>query len=78
MGEIKHQIYLQAESEVLRLQQLKTSKIKEVILKKRLDLEELCRKAHMVAEAYGAMDYSVEAIESGKKSCKKLIIFVRG
>lgn len=55
----------QAESEVSRLQQLKSSKIKEVILRKRLDLEELCRKAHMVAEAQGAVDYSVEAIESG-------------
>ncbi|KAF7153693.1 hypothetical protein RHSIM_Rhsim01G0147600 [Rhododendron simsii] len=54
-----------AESEVSRLQQLKSSKIKEVILRKRLDLEELCRKAHMVAEAQGAVDYSVEAIESG-------------
>ena len=63
---------------MLRLQQLKSSKMKEVILKKRLDLEELCRKAHIVAEAYSAIDYSVEAIESGKKSCKKLIIFVRG
>lgn len=54
-----------AESEVSRLQRLKSSKIKEVILRKRLDLEELCRKAHMVAEAQGAEDYSVEAIESG-------------
>lgn len=56
----------QAESEVSRLQQLKSSKIKEVILRKRLDLEELCRKAHIVAKALGAVDYSVEAIESGK------------
>ncbi|KAI8572606.1 hypothetical protein RHMOL_Rhmol01G0212600 [Rhododendron molle] len=54
-----------AESEVSRLQQLKSSKIKEVILRKRLDLEELCRKAHTLAEAQGAVDYSVEAIESG-------------
>uniref|UniRef100_A0A5B7AE16 65-kDa microtubule-associated protein 3-like n=2 Tax=Davidia involucrata TaxID=16924 RepID=A0A5B7AE16_DAVIN len=54
-----------AEAEVLRLQQLKSSRIKEVLLKKRSDLEEICRKAHMVAEALGAMDYSVEATESG-------------
>ncbi|GMP61794.1 hypothetical protein CsSME_00024120 [Camellia sinensis var. sinensis] len=54
-----------AEAEVSRLKQMKSSKIKEVILKKRSDLEELCRKAHMVAEAHDAVDYSVEAIESG-------------
>ena len=46
---------------------MKSSKMKEVILKKRSDLEELCRKAHMVAEAQDAVDYSVEAIESGNR-----------
>ncbi|KAK3036137.1 hypothetical protein RJ639_031718 [Escallonia herrerae] len=54
-----------AEAEVLRLQQIKSSKMKEVILKKKLDLEELCRKAHMVAESSSALDCSAEAIESG-------------
>ncbi|CAL5397983.1 unnamed protein product [Camellia sinensis] len=54
-----------AEAEVSKLKQMKSSKIKDVILKKRSDLEELCRKAHMVAEAHDAVDYSVEAIESG-------------
>ncbi|CAK9165217.1 unnamed protein product [Ilex paraguariensis] len=53
-----------AEAEVLRLQQIKSSKIKEVLLKKKLDLEELCRTAHMVAKAH-AQDYSVEAVECG-------------
>lgn len=46
--------------------------MKEVILKKRLDLEELCRKAHMVAEAHSAMDYSEEAIDSGITCTHKL------
>ncbi|XP_059651539.1 65-kDa microtubule-associated protein 3-like isoform X2 [Cornus florida] len=54
-----------AEEEVLRLQQMKLSKIKEVLLKKRSNLEEICRKAHMVDEALNTMDVSVEAIESG-------------
>ncbi|KAK2994287.1 hypothetical protein RJ640_024010 [Escallonia rubra] len=54
-----------AEAEVLRLQQIKSSKMKEVILKKKLDLEELCRKARMVAESSSALDCSAEAIESG-------------
>lgn len=51
---------------MLRLQQIKSCKMKEVICKKRLDLEDRCRKAHMIAEANNAANYSVEAIESGK------------
>lgn len=58
--------FLQADAEVLRLQQIKSCKMKEVICKKRLDLEDRCRKAHMIAEANSAANYSVEAIESGK------------
>ncbi|KAL8091866.1 65-kDa microtubule-associated protein 3-like isoform X1 [Apium graveolens] len=54
-----------AEAEVLRLQQIKSCKMKEVICKKRLDLEDRCRKAHMIAEANNAANYSVEAIASG-------------
>lgn len=54
-----------AEAEVLRLQQTKSCKMKEVICKKRLDLEDRCRKAHMIAEADSAANYSVEAIDSG-------------
>ncbi|XP_017245105.2 65-kDa microtubule-associated protein 3 isoform X2 [Daucus carota subsp. sativus] len=54
-----------AEAEVARLQQIKSCKIKEVICKKRLDLEDRCRKAHMIEEANSAANYSVEAIESG-------------
>ncbi|KAK4849053.1 hypothetical protein QYF36_020281 [Acer negundo] len=51
------------EGEVSRLEQFKSVKIKEVILKKRLELEEICRKTHMVTE--GHQEYSIEAIESG-------------
>ncbi|KAK2650533.1 hypothetical protein Ddye_018022 [Dipteronia dyeriana] len=51
------------EGEVSRLEQFKSVKMKEVILKKRLELEEICRKTHMVTE--GHREYSIEAIESG-------------
>ncbi|KAK6920256.1 hypothetical protein RJ641_016160 [Dillenia turbinata] len=54
-----------AEDEVLRLEGLKSSKMKDLILKKQLELEELLRRAHMVCEADSAKEYSVEAIESG-------------
>ncbi|XP_052211040.1 65-kDa microtubule-associated protein 3-like [Diospyros lotus] len=54
-----------AEAEVSRLQKIKASKIKDVILKKRSYLEELCRKAHMVLEEQSAAVYSVGTIDSG-------------
>ncbi|KAL8091867.1 65-kDa microtubule-associated protein 3-like isoform X2 [Apium graveolens] len=63
--EVKIQRLQKAEAEVLRLQQIKSCKMKEVICKKRLDLEDRCRKAHMIAEANNAANYSVEAIASG-------------
>lgn len=49
-----------------RLQEMKSTKMKEVLLRKRLDLEEICRKAHMIIETQHSVDFSVEAIESGK------------
>ncbi|KAF2282663.1 hypothetical protein GH714_043773 [Hevea brasiliensis] len=55
----------QVEDEVSRLKQLKSSKVKEIILKKRLELEELCRNAHMVTESLTAAEYSIEAVTSG-------------
>ncbi|BFG21761.1 hypothetical protein CerSpe_080350 [Prunus speciosa] len=53
------------EEEVSRLQQLKSSKLKEIFQKKRLELEEICRQSHMVTETLSAMEYSNEALESG-------------
>ncbi|KAF3433106.1 hypothetical protein FNV43_RR24208 [Rhamnella rubrinervis] len=53
------------EAEVSRLEALKSSKMKELVLKKRSELEEICRKTHMVLEADGAIEYAIEAIESG-------------
>uniref|UniRef100_A0A6M2F212 65-kDa microtubule-associated protein 3-like n=1 Tax=Populus davidiana TaxID=266767 RepID=A0A6M2F212_9ROSI len=53
------------EAEVSRLEELKSSKMKELVLKKRSELEEICRKMHMISEADAAVEYAVEAIESG-------------
>ncbi|XP_042480216.1 65-kDa microtubule-associated protein 3-like [Macadamia integrifolia] len=52
------------EAEVSRLEELKASKMKELVLKKRSELDEICRRTHMVAEADG-MQCVIEAIESG-------------
>jgi hypothetical protein len=56
---------MQVEAEVLRLEQLKASKMKELVLKKQTELEELRRQAHLVGEEHYATQFSVEAIESG-------------
>ena len=51
---------------MLRLEKLKSSKVKELVLKKRLELEEICWKTHMVLEAHTAAKYSTEAVASSK------------
>ncbi|KAK8627888.1 hypothetical protein V6N13_135485 [Hibiscus sabdariffa] len=53
------------EAEVSRLEQLKSSKMKELVLKKRLELEEICRKTHLVPYSECAIEDAIEAIESG-------------
>lgn len=62
---IKSLMCLQVEAEVSRLEELKSSKMKELVLKKRSELEEICRKTHMVPEYDSSMEYAIEAIESG-------------
>jgi hypothetical protein len=56
---------MQVEAEVLRLEQLKASKMKELVLKKQTELEELRRQAHLVGEEHYATQFSIEAIEAG-------------
>ncbi|CAL9087089.1 unnamed protein product [Musa textilis] len=53
------------EAEVLRLEQLKVSKMKELVLKKKTELEELRRWVHLVAEAENQEEFEISAIESG-------------
>ncbi|CAL0299929.1 unnamed protein product [Lupinus luteus] len=53
------------DTEVSRLEKLKSSKMKELVLKKRTELEEICQKTHLVPEVDSAVDYAVEAVESG-------------
>lgn len=57
---------MQVEAEVLRLEQLKASKMKELVLKKKTELEELRRRTHLVAEACSETEFAIEAIEAGK------------
>ncbi|CAO2829432.1 unnamed protein product [Amaranthus hypochondriacus] len=57
---IKH-----VEAEVSRQELLKSSKMKELVLKKRTELEEICRKSHLVPEENCETEHLMEAIESG-------------
>lgn len=51
--------------EVERLDQLKSSKMKELVQKKRTELEEICRRAHMEPDPSTAPDKTDALIESG-------------
>ncbi|KAL2454929.1 65-kDa microtubule-associated protein 3 [Abeliophyllum distichum] len=53
------------EAEVSRLEELKASKMKEIVLKKKSELEDICRKTHLIPESDSAMDIAIDAIESG-------------
>lgn len=52
------------ESEVLRLEQLKVSKMKDLVLKKKTELEEHRRRAHLISEEGYAAEFSDEVIEA--------------
>ncbi|KAM0861991.1 hypothetical protein ACQ4PT_045540 [Festuca glaucescens] len=53
------------EAEVLRLEQLKGTKMKDLVLKKKSELEEHRRRAHLVGEEGYSDEFNIEAIESG-------------
>ena len=52
------------EAEVLKLEELKASKMKELVLKKTTELEELRRRTHLVVQE--DIESEIEAIENGR------------
>lgn len=52
-------------AEVSRLEELKASKMKELVLKKKAELEAICMKTHLIPERDSAMEIAIHAIESG-------------
>ncbi|KAI8564658.1 hypothetical protein RHMOL_Rhmol03G0198300 [Rhododendron molle] len=54
------------EAEVSRLEELKASKMKELVSRKRLELEEICQKMHLIPESDSAVEIAIEAVESGE------------
>ncbi|KAF9623452.1 hypothetical protein IFM89_003036 [Coptis chinensis] len=64
-GILSQEIIEQATAEVERLTTLKASRMKELVLKRRLELEEVCRKAHMGPDMSTSPEKSIALIDSG-------------
>jgi protein regulator of cytokinesis 1 len=54
------------ESEVQRLNQLKASKMKELFVKKRAEVNEICKRSHMDMPYQKEMDKIMNLIMSGE------------
>ncbi|KAK6135291.1 hypothetical protein DH2020_030974 [Rehmannia glutinosa] len=52
-------------AEVSRLEELKASKMKELVMKKKAELEDICRKTHLIPESNSSIDIAINAVESG-------------
>lgn len=57
--------FQQTEAEVGRLTQLKASRMKQLVLQRRLELEEECRKAHIEPDASTETEKTSALIDSG-------------
>jgi protein regulator of cytokinesis 1 len=53
------------EAEVERLTKLKTSRLKEIVMKRRAELEEICQKAHIEPDVSTAPEQTDALIDSG-------------
>jgi protein regulator of cytokinesis 1 len=65
-GSLALDIIDQAEIEVARLDALKASKMKELVVKRRMELEEVCRFAHIEPDASTMEDKLIALIDSGE------------
>ncbi|KAI0494934.1 hypothetical protein KFK09_025080 [Dendrobium nobile] len=66
------------EAEVDRLTEFKASKMKELVLKKRLELEEVCRQAHIEPDMSTASDKLCALIDSGLVDPSELLTNIEG
>ncbi|KAG0504042.1 hypothetical protein HPP92_004114 [Vanilla planifolia] len=53
------------ESEVVRLEELKASKMKELVLKKKTELEELRHRTHLITKGDDELEIAIDAVETG-------------
>ncbi|KAJ3679049.1 hypothetical protein LUZ60_017060 [Juncus effusus] len=64
-GSLALNILQEAEVEVERLDQLKSTKMREIALKKQIELEEIYEKAHVKVDTTGVTDSILAVIDSG-------------
>ncbi|XP_006659331.2 65-kDa microtubule-associated protein 6-like [Oryza brachyantha] len=60
-------------AEVERLTKLKARRLKEIFMKKRLELEEICKTAHIEPDAITAPEQTNEMIDSGMLDPSELL-----
>jgi Ase1/PRC1/MAP65 family protein len=60
---------MQMEAEVERLTKLKTSRLKEIVVKRRAELEEICQNAHIEPDVSTAPEQTDAMIDSGIILC---------
>lgn len=57
---------MQVEREVRRLEQLKSTKMKELVQRKKLELEEICKSTHLTTKTVFSSGHPIESFDSGK------------
>lgn len=77
-GSLSLEIINEIEAEVQRLMKLKAGRMKELVLKKRLELEEVCRVAHMEPDMSTASDKLCALIDSGLVDPSELLANIEG
>lgn len=63
-------------TEVESLSKLKASKMKELVMKRRSELEDLCRLTHIQPDTSTSAEKSSALIDSGKKEKKVIKLLV--
>ncbi|KAA8532413.1 hypothetical protein F0562_032449 [Nyssa sinensis] len=72
-GALSMEILEQASAEVKRLTELKASRMKELVMKRRSELEDICYKTHIEPDPSTAAEKSNAMIDSGLISCLQAI-----
>ncbi|MQL85487.1 hypothetical protein Taro_018010 [Colocasia esculenta] len=73
-GVLSLQTIDQTAAEVVRLTKLKASRMKELVLKKRSELEEVCRRAHIEPDNSTSPEKSIALIDSGIVDPSELLV----
>ncbi|KAJ6800713.1 65-kDa microtubule-associated protein 6-like [Iris pallida] len=72
-GVLSEETIEQTEAEVERLKKLKASRMKELVLKRRLDLEDICKRAHMEPDISTEPEKTNALIDSGLVDPSELV-----